>query len=175
MQQPRRALFVLASLIVLVLALSSACGDDTSVNQPDASTVDAAPSPSCLEAVNHSDLEWLEDNVFTPSCAAFSPCHKGPAASAGGLNLEAGNVERNLAGEPSLSFPERTLVVPGDPDNSYLMVVLGSREGPLPDEGTMPYNNPLLCSQKRAAIERWIVSLAQADAGVPDAGAADAQ
>jgi hypothetical protein len=174
MQQPRRALLVLASLIAVVFALASACGD-TGVDQPDASTADAAPSPSCLEAVNHSDLEWLEDNVFTPSCSAFSPCHKGPAASAGGLNLEAGNIERNLVGEPSLSFPERTLVVPGDPDNSYLMVILGSREGPLPEEGTMPYNNPLLCSQKRAAIERWIVSLSEPDAGVADAGVTDAQ
>lgn len=159
----------------LALVLVAACG--TGVSQPDASTVDARPSAECLEAPNHSDLEWLEENVFTPSCAAFSACHKGSALSAGGLNLEAGNVEGNLVDEPSIDFPAETLVVAGDPDASYLMVVLGSRTGDLPEAGTMPFNNPLLCKPKRDAIERWIDSLDDlpADAGVDDdAGAQDA-
>jgi ABC-type multidrug transport system ATPase subunit len=30
-----------------------------------------------------------------------------------------------------------------------------------PASGTMPYNSPLLCKEKRDAIDRWIVSLAE--------------
>jgi len=130
----------------LVLA---ACGDTGVKMPPDApvSTADAAPSPACVEAENHSDLDWLAPEVFGKSCSAFSVCHQGAAQSAGGLNLEPGNVQRNLVNQPSLAFPSLTLVVPGDPDSSYLMVVLGSRQGELPSAGTMPYQNPLLCKQ----------------------------
>ena len=122
--------------------------------------MDAGPTPQCLEANAHSDLDWIQKNVFTPTCSKFSACHRGAALSAGGLNLEPGNAKDNLVGEMSTVFPDQPLVVPGDPANSYLMVMLGSYTGPLdPDVGTMPFNNPLLCRQKRDAIERWIASL----------------
>lgn len=162
----------LAFTATLVLA---ACGDTGVKMPPDGSSspsVDAAPSAACLEAENHSDLQWLEQEVFAKSCSAFSVCHQGAAQSAGGLNLEPGNVQRNLVDQPSLAFPSKILVVPGDPDASYLMVLLGSRQGELPEAGTMPYQNPLLCKQKRDAIERWITALANPDAGVPDGDAA---
>ena len=69
-------------------------------------------------------------------------------------------------------FPEETLVVPGLPEESYLMVVLGSYDGQIdPEIGTMPFNNPLLFIHTRDAIERWIRSLLNNDA---DAGALDA-
>ncbi len=159
----------LTVLVVCVAALA-ACGDDAA--SPDAAVVDAAPSPECLEAVNHSDLAWIQENVFTPSCSKFNACHKGAALSAGGLNLEDGNSEANMVNQMSNLFPDQTMVIPGDPENSYLMIILGSYPGDIdPDVGTMPFNNPLLCIQKREAIERWITSLANnnADAGVPDA------
>lgn len=56
-------------------------------------------------------------------------------------------------------FPSYDRVVPGDPQRSYLMVILGHVPGPLaPNVGTMPYNEPLLCAEKRQAIERWIAA-----------------
>jgi hypothetical protein len=149
---PGRAL-ALAALTLAALALA-ACSDDTS-GEPDAMV-----SPSCLEANDHSDLAWLQDNVFTPSCAAFSACHQGGATAAQGLNLESGNTETNLVNVTSRRFPDQTLVVPGDPQGSYLMIALGSYPGMLSDHGTMPPNNPLVCIEKRQAIERWIQSLA---------------
>jgi hypothetical protein len=133
---------------------------------------DAGPSPACLEAQNHSDIGWLEDNVFTPSCAAFTACHKGRALSANELNLEKGNVEMNLVNQMHSEFTSETLVVPGSPETSYLMVLLGDRPGTLNEAGTMPFNNPLLCKEKRDAIARWITNLGtqSADAGVGDGG-----
>jgi hypothetical protein len=151
----RRALAPAAAAALALASLAlSACSDDTG-GQPDAMV-----SPACLEASDHSDLTWLQENVFTPSCAAFSACHQGGATAAQGLNLEAGNTEANLVNVTSNRFPDETLVIPGDPQNSYLMVVLGSYPGTLSERGTMPPNNPLLCIEKRQAVERWIQSLA---------------
>jgi hypothetical protein len=153
----------------LCLALSalllcfSGCGDDggDGVVTPDASPPDAAPlSAECIEAANHSDLAWIQAEIFTKSCASFSVCHQGAAASAGGLNLEDGAAEAALVNIDSVRFSDWKLVVPGDADNSYLMAILGDVEGPLTDGiGTMPFNNPPLCQPKLDAIRRWIGSL----------------
>jgi hypothetical protein len=149
-------------LLAPILALSTACGDDTPAG-PDAAPPDAAPpSPSCIEAEENMEfeLDWIQRNVFNKGCASFSVCHMGKAKSAGGLNLESGMSEASLVGVDSDRIAGWKLVVPGDPDNSYLMAILGDVDGPLTDGiGTMPFNNPLLCQQKRDAIRRWINSL----------------
>ena len=167
--------------LFLSLLMASACGggDDDSSQPPDAT----GPSASCLEAESHSDLEWIQANIFTRSCAGFSACHKGNATSAARLNLEDGNSEGNMVDVLAKSSPADdlglVLVTPGDPMASYLMVLIdhdsegGSYSGPLPEDGgTMPYRNPLMCVQKRRAVERWIMQLddGPADAG-PDASA----
>lgn len=137
------------------LALAGCPGDD--IEGP----IDA--SAICLEARNHADLDWLQDNVFTGGCSNFVSCHKGAATQAGRLSLERGRTHDSLVNQPSTRFPTWKLVVPGDPAMSYQMVVLGQYPGPLdPRIGTMPYNSRLLCQEKRDAIERWIV------AGAPD-------
>ncbi len=126
-----------------------------------ASAADAMPlSPSCMEASEHSDLAWIQENILTPGCASFASCHMGDASQAGGLNLEAGQSEANMLGVDSVRFAEWKLLVAGDPDMSYLMVLLTGEGGPLSDEvGTMPYNNPKLCDPKIEAVRRWISSL----------------
>jgi len=160
--------------LVVCVAAIAACGTD--VKQPDGS-VDSGPSPLCLEANDHSDLAWIQEEILTPTCSKFNACHKGAALSAGGLNLEAGNSADNLINKMAVLPPDAIMLVkPGEPENSYLMVVLGSYDGFIdPEIGTMPFNNPLLCVEKRLAIERWITALGnQSDAGVADAGVADA-
>jgi hypothetical protein len=135
--------------------------------------VKAAPdaSSACDEARQHSDLAWIQDNVFTPSCASFSSCHKG-SRPAEGLSLEPGVALGNLIGRKSRIAPTETLVVPGQPEQSFLMVMLGAA-GELP-AGTvrMPYNSAPLCPEKLDAIARWITGLDDlpdgADAGVSD-------
>lgn len=139
-------------------ALTFGCGDDAPANPDAAPEFDAAPSPECLEATLHSDLTYIQEKIFTPSCSGFSACHKGRALSAAGLNLEAGTSRTALLGVASTLFPQFQLVVAGQPAESYLMVILGHIEGPLTDKGTMPYNNPLLCVEKREAIARWIAA-----------------
>ncbi len=124
-----------------------------------------------MEATTHSDLAWLQEKIFTPSCSAFVSCHKGAALEAGGLSLEDGQTIPQNVNIDSTLFPAFKRIVPFDPANSYLMIILGEFPGPLdPEVGTMPYNNPKLCQEKLDAVERWIMAGATAtttvDAGV---------
>jgi hypothetical protein len=139
--------------LAALVALASACSDD-------APAADAGPPPDadplCLEAANHSDLEWIQTNVFTPSCSRFTACHQGNALMAGELSLEAGETHAEMVGVESALFPEFDRVVAGDSATSYLMIQLGSIDGPRTEAGTMPYNSPLLCVEMRDAIARWI-------------------
>ncbi len=122
--------------------------------------VDAAgPSAACLAATAHSDLTWIQDNIFSPSCSKFGACHKDAATSAAGLNLEAGKARANLVSVKSKLFPQFELVAAGSANNSYLMIIAGHYPGPLkPGIGTMPLNSPTLCIEKRQAIDRWIAA-----------------
>ena len=137
-----------------VAAGSVACGGDDGGNgEPDAGI-----SPSCMEATVHSDLEWIQENVFTPSCASFASCHMGSAAGAAGLNLEAGTAESSLVDVDSTIEPDYKLVAPGDADNSYLLMILGREPVPpgVTINRTMPLGNPLLCDEKIEAVARWV-------------------
>src|SRR5688572_32620636 len=141
---------------------------------------------SCLEAVEHSGFEWIQDNIFSKQCSAFSSCHKGNATSAGELNLEEGNTFENVVDVKSDVCEEYPgcdenldIVEPGVPEKSYMLIILGhyGEDDPRidPEVGTMPFNNRPICQEKRDAIERWILSLDDAvdDAG-PDATPFDA-
>jgi hypothetical protein len=157
--------------MTIAVALASACGNGGG-GRPDAMPADA--NPFCVEALSRSDLAWLQRHIFSPSCADFTACHQGRALRAGELNLEPDNTHDQLVGQPSKLFDEYQLVVPGDPENSYLMMILGHYPGPIdPEAGTMPYNSELLCEEMRDAIARWIAEGALAsdppDAGIPDA------
>jgi hypothetical protein len=163
--QPSRRIVMLA--IAAAFGAVSACNGDDPPASPDAAVgADAAIPPSCIEATMHEDLDWIQDNILTPSCANFTACHRGSANLAGGLNLEDGMSEVNLVEVESLVVPRlgqgsMKLVEPGDPDNSYLIVIMRGEPEELIDSsvGIMPYGNMPLCDQKIEAIARWIESL----------------
>lgn len=109
--------------------------------------------------MNHSDLAFIQSKIFTPGCSAFASCHRGAAISAGGLSLEAGVARAALVDQPSAIDPSKSLVKPGDPANSYLMIITGKYPGVIdPQVGTMPSRNPLLCQEKLDAMDRWITA-----------------
>lgn len=156
------------------LVLAAACGDDGGSADADPSAPDARVSAKCLEARDHSDLDWIHTEIIVPGCASFQSCHMGTALEAGGLNLETKANVLTLVGRQSPLFPQFQDIVPFSPSTSYLMILLGKYTGPLdPEVGTMPYASPLLCDQKRDAIDRWI--LAGATDGAPAVDAALAQ
>jgi hypothetical protein len=139
----------------LVLCFSACTAAD-----PDVSTDGPAGDTSCEEAKGHSDLAWIQSNLFSRSCSLPS-CHRGSAATAGFLDLEAGRARGQLVDTASTSAGGWKRVVPGDAARSYLLVAIGQSAGPRPIDGVMPVGGPALCADKREAIQRWI------EAGAP--------
>ncbi len=170
----------LALLSLLITAALAACGNGDS-GTPDG----GGTSPSCLEAEQHSDFAWLNDNIFTRSCANFTSCHDS-AAPAGNLDMTAEASYTNLVNVPSTYFTDWMRVAPGSCEESYLMVRLRCHSdtsangmpcftGPLDGGQLMPPNSSPICQQKVDAICRWIAAGASetsvdAGAAVPDAG-----
>jgi hypothetical protein len=120
-------------------------------------TPDGGAADACEEARTHSDLAWIQANVFTPSCAR-SGCHVGPAVGAGHLGLDTGQAHGQLVNMPSTSATSWMRVVPSDTTKSYLLVAMGAQSGPRPSDGLMPLGSPPLCSEKVDAIRRWIAA-----------------
>jgi hypothetical protein len=83
-------------------------------------------------------------------------CHtnvgRNPAA---GLNLVDGVSYGALVGRPAINKPGETFVIPGDPDNSYLVKKLEGTAGIVGLR--MPRNNgPFLTEGQMLVIRRWI-------------------
>jgi hypothetical protein len=154
-----------------LLAILSACGGGGGSSGdagPDRACM-VATTPSCMDATTHSDLAWIEANVFLPQCA-FSGCHNGSATVAGRLNLkDPGQSHDDLVNFASAIATDRKLVVAGAPKQSYLMMMLrayppGEMDPPVAppptSTGFMPMNagGAVVCCQKLDAIERWITA-----------------
>ncbi len=94
----------------------------------------------------------VESEVIKPSCS-FSICHGG--GSSGGLSLtgDAAADYAALVGVASSGKPDETLVIAGDPDNSYLVKKLEDASGIAGD--AMPSTGPLTDAQIQL-IRDWI-------------------
>ena len=121
-----------------------------------------------MAATTHSDLAWIETNIFGVSCT-FSGCHDS-ATDLGKLDLRVGMSYADLVGVSSIADPTRKLVVQNDIHASYLMLSLhdfppemATPPGVAPAVGYMPQGFPTLCCQKLEAIERWIMAGAPAN------------
>jgi len=128
---------------------------DAPASEPDA----AVELTECQEATQHADLAWIQQKVFTPSCAT-AMCHAGADPEVG-LNLEAGRAYANLVNRNASTVQNWRRVVPGSPATSYLVVAFGRADGPPPRDGFMPLGAAPLCVEKLEAVERWILAGAQ--------------
>jgi hypothetical protein len=159
--------------LVLVASLLAGCrltlentdtGDDTITGRPCAIST---ASPACVDAVNHSDLPWIEQNIFMQSCN-FSGCHNGDNTLQGKVDLRATKSYAHLVNYASVIEPTRKLVVPNDVEASYLMLMLRDvppamanppGKAPPGSVGFMPQNaGTTLCCQKLDTLERWIMA-----------------
>ena len=166
---PSMALF---ATVIASIALGSGCRIDLdhAPPLPDAAFTSCQMSTSapCMDAVTHSDLTWIQTNVFGKQCV-FSGCHNGGNSDAGRHDLRTGHAFMHLVNVTSSLDSTRKLVVPGSSEQSYLQVMLGKiapamatpPAGPIPAAvGLMPQDNGgnLLCCQKLDAIDRWITA-----------------
>ena len=150
------------SRLALIATMCAACG----TNPPGVDGGGDASPQVCLDAKMHSDLTWIQDNIFTKQCA-FSGCHNGGANPAGMMDLRAGMAHAHVVNVTSMLDTTRKIVVPGDAAKSYMLVMIGEIQPAMADPpasairsdvGPMPQGSPLLCIEKRDAIQRWIVA-----------------
>lgn len=97
-------------------------------------------------------FSFIQDNVFTPSCAV-SGCHAGPSPAAG-QDLSAGEAFANIVGIPSGQVPALQRVNPGNADDSYIVRKLEG--GPAIVNNQMPLGQPPLSSELIEAVRSWI-------------------
>jgi hypothetical protein len=100
----------------------------------------------------------IQANVFTPICAVPG-CHGGAAAQQG-LRLDAGFAYGNLVNvdsprDPNPAMPTLVRVIPGDPDNSFIIHKL---EGTQTLGDRMPDGGPYLQQSTIDVIRTWIAN-----------------
>ena len=138
--------FLLSGLCAIAVG-SAACDEKlSSITGP---TPDLAPSFSSIQRSIFS----ASDSSSRLACV---PCHTDQGRTpASNLVLLEGRSYQQLVGRASLGRPGATLVIPGDPDNSYLVKKL---EGAADKVGErMPRNNgPFLTEGQMRVIRRWI-------------------
>ena len=135
-----------AALALIVLTCVSCDEKLSSITGP---TPDLAPSLSAIQRTIFS----ASDSSNRLSCIG---CHSDQGrAPASQLTLLEGRSHAQLVGRASLGKPGATLVIPGDPDNSYLVKKL---EGSADIVGLrMPRNNgPFLSEGQMLVIRKWI-------------------
>lgn len=152
----------------VALSILTACGTDLAT--PGTTTPDGGdPGPGdsgqttgsngmpgpCDPANTHADFAYVQDNVFTPTCA-LGACHG--AATVASLDLRTGAAYDALVTVASSTQSGWVRVVPGDPATSYLAVAIGGASGPPPKDGTMPLGAAALCGPKIDVIMRWIAA-----------------
>lgn len=122
----------------------------------------AGPTPTLQPT-----LSSIQRNIFNASDAtsrlACTQCHTNVGRNpSSGLNLVEGRSYLSLVGQPSVGKPGATLVVPGDPDNSYIIKKL---EGAADIAGVrMPRGaGPFLSAGQISIIRRWIALGARND------------
>lgn len=92
---------------------------------------------------------YVQEEILLPSCG-FNSCH---GVASGDLTLNADKAYQELLDEPSSQIPTMMRVVPGKPDESYLMWKLEAHEGivgdPMPPGGALE-------DGRLEAIRQWI-------------------
>lgn len=113
------------------------------------------PTPS-LEATFSSIQREIFDRRESSGRGACTECHTPPLSTSvnGRLSLRSDTSFGSLVGVASSGKPGAIRVVPGDPENSYLIHKLEGRPG---IEGVrMPSGGPYLTAGQIQVIKRWI-------------------
>lgn len=133
---------------VLLAASVGLAGCDESLSDVTGPTPNLQPTLSSIQ----QEIFNTTDSAGRQAC---TNCHtdagRNPVA---GLNLRSGVAHASLVGVASSGKPGAVRVIPGDPENSYLIHKLEARAG---IAGTpMPRGNALLTEGQIRVIKRWI-------------------
>jgi hypothetical protein len=114
----------------------------------------AGPTPNLTATFTgiQRDVFGAGDASGRRACAA---CHTANGRTpAAGLNLDGPDAYNNLVRKPSARKVGAIIVVPGDPDNSYLIQKIEGRAGIVGVR--MPLNGPYLSEGQTLILKRWI-------------------
>ena len=145
--------YVIAS-VVLAAGLVSACDERLSDL--------TGPTPD-LQPTFQSIQREIFDTRDSSGRLACTQCHNaGGSRFAGGLDLTAGASHASLVNAASRTKPGAVRVIPGDPDNSYMMHKLEGRPGIVGER--MPRSSgPYLTEGQMLVIRTWIARGARND------------
>ena len=138
---------MLAAGVLLVLGAASAGCDEKLEDL-------TGPTPN-LEPTLSSIQREIFDTTDSAGRQACANCHTDAGRTPpAGMNLRSGMAYNSLVGAASSGKPGAIRVIPGDPDNSYLIHKL---EGRTDIVGTrMPRGNSFLTDGQILVIKRWI-------------------
>ena len=138
---------VMAGMVLLALgAMSAAC--DEKLSDLTGATPNLQPTLSSIQ-------REIFDTTDSAGRQACTNCHTDAGRTPpAGMVLRPGVAHSNLVGAASSGKPGAIRVIPGDPENSYLIHKLEGRPGIV---GTpMPRGNALLSAGQILVIRRWI-------------------
>ncbi len=93
----------------------------------------------------------IHEEVLFPSCG-FASCH---GSGVGGLTIAADTTASDLINVAAMGMPDKMYVVPGDPDNSYLVMKMENTPGI--SGGVMPTTG-VLDPDRVDTIRAWIAA-----------------
>lgn len=145
----RGILFGRAAVPLLAISvLAGACAGDGGSSATPSTTSTSTTMAGGMGA----SLSDIQDDIFTPACG-FSGCHDAFTA-AGDLDLSNAQASFDELVDVVSLCGTAVLVVPGNPDASYLMDKLG--DGGTPCGTVMPIGAPQLSDSELADIRSWI-------------------
>src|SRR5688500_6667982 len=146
----------LVTLTFLAAACAVVAGCDEGLSSITGPTPDLEPTFSAIQR----DIFDAPDSSGRPAC---TQCHNAriPFFIPGLLNLTSGNAYASLVNVRSVLKPSATRVIPGDPDNSYLVHKLEGRADIVGQR--MPLGGPYLTDGQIRVIKRWIALGARND------------
>jgi hypothetical protein len=100
-------------------------------------------------------LQSIQTGIFGPTCSV-SGCHSGPTGTTLPTGVDLRTADSSFAAlvnVASVQVPSLDRVIPGDPDNSYLIQKL---EGTASVGTRMPQGGPFLDPATLAVIRSWI-------------------
>ena len=136
-----------AGLIVTCLTVASC---DESLSEL------TGPTPN-LTVTFSSIQQEIFDTTDASGRQSCTSCHNATGARFNGLDLTAAVSYANLVSVPSRAKPGAVRVIPGDPENSYLIHKLEGRSDIVGQR--MPRTSgPFLTEGQLAVIKRWIAN-----------------
>jgi hypothetical protein len=138
--------YLMASCVLVAIGASAAC--DEKLSDLTGATPNLQPTLSSIQ-------REIFDTTDSAGRQACTNCHTDAGRTPpAGMVLRSGVAYSNLVGAASSGKPGAIRVIPGDPENSYLIHKLEGRPGIV---GTpMPRGNALLSAGQILVIRRWI-------------------